>query len=147
MCIIPVGLGPTRVTIAPSGSVLKGYLSSSCSSEGSSFHCGKSISAIARHSSCRSIISKEEGLRNRRKCRKKRKQQNFSFFRSFRLFRYLFFFTLLDPGPGIPQGNCPVEYELAGRRIGVHAKVSHSFELVTRAGRRVSEAWLDLAAG
>ena len=58
-----------------------------------------------------------------------------------------FFFTPLDLSPGIPQADCPVEYQLPRHRSGIHAEVTHAFELIPRTGHRVAQARLNLTAG
>ena len=63
------------------------------------------------------------------------------------VFNGSFFFPSLDPGPGIPQADRSVEHQLPRRRIRIHTEVAQSFELIPRAGRRVPQARLDLAAG
>ena len=48
-----------------------------------------------------------------------------------------FLSALFDLGPGISEANGPIEDQSAGSRIRVHAEVTHTFELITRAGYRV----------
>src|SRR5262249_14669553 len=47
--------------------------------------------------------------------------------------------------PSIPQCNCPVEHWFCGSGILVHTEVPQPLELVTRSGRGVRNAWLDVA--